>query len=304
MSDVIAYNARAAGKLEEVANILASQGADPFRVRAYRNAAETIRGLPRSLDEIVETEGSAGLDALPGVGQTLSRVIYQLVVTGKLPMRDRLRGTLEPTKILASVAGVGERTAELIHRELGIDTLEELEAAAYDGRLAKLRGIGQKRLAGIKDSLSARLGRLRRRTITGSKDEVPIEEILDVDREYREKCKAGDLPTIAPRRFNPRHERWLPVLHTTRGPRRYTALFSNTALAHELDRTRDWVVIYVETDHQERQFTVVTTQRGKFQGKRVVRGREAECCSYYLDGQRFRQEDVKTRLYEGRPPLS
>jgi putative hydrolase len=81
---------------------------------------------------------------------------------------------------------------------------------------------------------------------------------------------------IAPRRFNPSHIAWLPVLHTTRGRRHYTALFSNTALAHRLNRTHDWVVIYWDDGRGERQYTVVTAKGGSLEGRRVVRGREAE----------------------------
>ena len=69
---------------------------------------------------------------------------------------------------------------------------------------------------------------------------------------------------------------WLPVLHTTRGRRHYTALFSNTALAHRLARTDDWVVIYWDNGRGERQGTVVTADRGPLKGRRIVRGREAE----------------------------
>jgi putative hydrolase len=99
--------------------------------------------------------------------------------------------------------------------------------------------------------------------------------LLDVDREYREK--ADRLPRIAPRRFNPTGERWLPVLHTERGDWHFTALYSNTALAHRLGRTRDWVVVYFHADHEpEGQRTVVTETRGPFIGRRVVRGGEAE----------------------------
>ena len=102
--------------------------------------------------------------------------------------------------------------------------------------------------------------------------------LLDVDREYRAGAHTGALPTIAPRRFNPRNEAWLPVLHTRRGDWHFTALYSNTARAHELGRTRDWVVLYFhDEDHAERQRTVVTEQRGPLRGRRVVRGREKEC---------------------------
>jgi hypothetical protein len=65
-------------------------------------------------------------------------------------------------------------------------------------------------------------------------------------------------------------------------PWHFTALFSNTANAHQLSRTRDWVVVYFDSDHcGERQRTVVTEHRGRFSGHRVVRGREAECAAHY-----------------------
>jgi DNA polymerase (family X) len=98
-----------------------------------------------------------------------------------------------------------------------------------------------------------------------------------VDREYRQKAATGQLVKIAPRRFNPAHRAWLPILHTERGARHYTALFSNTARAHTLGRTDDWVVIYWDEDgHGERQCTVITAERGPLKGRRIVRGRESE----------------------------
>jgi hypothetical protein len=107
---------------------------------------------------------------------------------------------------------------------------------------------------------------------------------LDVDREYRQAAQAGSLPTIAPRRFNPGAKSWLPVLHTRRGDWQFTALFSNTARAHELGQVRDWVVLYCEdAQHAERQYTVVTSSRGPLAGRRVVRGREAECQVWYAN---------------------
>jgi putative hydrolase len=105
-----------------------------------------------------------------------------------------------------------------------------------------------------------------------------VDVLLDVDSEYRREAAAGRLPRIAPRRFNAGGEAWLPILHSQRGPWHFTALFSNTARAHQLGRTRDWVVLYFHTDHQaEGQRTVVTETQGPAAGRRVVRGREAEC---------------------------
>ncbi len=105
--------------------------------------------------------------------------------------------------------------------------------------------------------------------------------MLDVDREYREKAAAGVLKKITPRRFNSAREAWLPVLHTTRHQRHYTALFSNTAHAHELGKSRDWVVLFCDNDEAEHRFTVITSEFGRLQGQRIVAGREAECEGYY-----------------------
>jgi putative hydrolase len=104
-----------------------------------------------------------------------------------------------------------------------------------------------------------------------------VAELLDVDREYREKAAAGQLERIAPRRFNPTGEAWLPVLHTRRGTRRYTALFSNTARAHDAGTTRDWVVLYHDDGLGEGRHTVITAAFGPLRGRRVVAGRETEC---------------------------
>lgn len=121
-----------------------------------------------------------------------------------------------------------------------------------------------------------------------------ISEILDVDREYRERAAAGDLPRIAPHSFNPSGERWLPILHTRRGERHYTALYSNTAAAHQFRRTRDWVVLYFDGTPGERQCTVVTATKGPLARRRVVRGRESECVTHYRPTARTEARRVST----------
>jgi putative hydrolase len=89
------------------------------------------------------------------------------------------------------------------------------------------------------------------------------------------------LPTIAPRRFNPSGEAWLPILETSRGAWAYRVLYSNTPLAHQLGQTRDWVVVFFEDGAISGQRTVVTETRGSLRGRRVVRGREWECRRHY-----------------------
>jgi hypothetical protein len=103
--------------------------------------------------------------------------------------------------------------------------------------------------------------------------------LLSVDAEYRDKAKAGRLPVITPRRFSSNQ---LPILHTSRGEWQFTALYSNTPRAHDLGRTRDWVVIYYHHDHEpEAQCTVVTEHAGPLRGLRVIRGRECESGEAY-----------------------
>ncbi len=125
------------------------QGANPYRVRAYHCAATTRRWLGRPVTEMLQQEGMEGLRKLPGLGESLTRTIHDLVVTGRLSRLDRLRGEMDPVLRFASVPGIGTMLAEHLHGDLGIATLEELEAAAHDGRLAEIAGIGKSEQAAL-----------------------------------------------------------------------------------------------------------------------------------------------------------
>lgn len=276
-------NALIANRLEEVASLLEEQRANPYRARAYRNAAAAIRAQAGPVSALYRERGLAGLQELPGIGESLARSVRALLTTGRLPILERLRGASDPEALLMTVPGIGRKTAELLHEELGIDSLEALELAAHDGRLASLAGIGSKRLQGIRDLLAARLGRARAAAppAPSGRFEPDVAELLDVDREYRRRAEAGTLRRIAPRRMNPEGAAWLPVLHAERGERHYTALYSNTPRAHRLGRTGDWVVLYCDGGDGERQYTVVTAFQGPLEGRRVVRGREAACARHY-----------------------
>jgi putative hydrolase len=278
-------NARCADRLREVADLLEAQGANPFRVTAYRRAADTVLHLDEDIGSLVEREGLPGLDALPGIGRGIASALHEMVRTGSWMQLERLRGSVDPVQLLKTVPGLGHRLAERIHEELHVDTLEALELAAHDGRLESVPGVGARRATAIRASLQQMLSRSRpRRTpaAPGGTAAPSIGTLLAVDREYREKAAAGKLPTIAPRRFNPSGEAWLPVLHASREGWQYTALYSNTAQAHQLGRTRDWVVLYFYDDeHAEGQVTIVTETHGPLSGRRVVRGREAECRAHY-----------------------
>lgn len=275
-------NAAVGELLREMAMLLQAQGDDnSYRIAAYRRAADTIAALPDNVHDLFAREGLAGLDALPSIGPGIAAAIAEIVQTGRWSRLDRLRGSAGADALFRTIPGVGPQLALRLHDELGVDTLEALEVAAHDGRLERLGGIGARRAASIRAALTQMLDRaraLRRRHPPAVAPDVPpVAMLLDVDREYRERAEAGKLPTIAPRRFNPGNKAWLPVLHTRHGDWAFTALYSNTARAHELERVRDWVVIYAEDPgHHERQFTVVTALRGPRVGQRVVRGREHE----------------------------
>jgi putative hydrolase len=275
-------NQQIAMKLAQVADLLEQQGANPFRVTAYRRASETVSRLARDIGELLDTGGEADLVQLPGIGKGIASAIREMVATGRWAQLERWRGTLDPAHLFRTVPGIGPKLAEQIGEVLHIDTLEALEAAAYDGRLEQVPGIGARRIAGIRNSLASLLGKTRRRP-PGESAAVPgVGTLLEVDREYRDKAVRDRLPRIAPRRFNPQGEAWLPVLHTDHDGWHFTLMYSNTARAHQLQRTRDWVVVYCYDDHhQEDQYTVVTETRGPLAGQRMVRGREIECREYY-----------------------
>jgi Holliday junction resolvasome RuvABC DNA-binding subunit len=285
MSPSRAENQDIAQRLREGADLLEAQGANPFRVGAYRKAAEAIAAHPRELREIFEAEGLPGLDAIAHVGPGIAAAIAEMLVSGSWSQLDRLRGTIDAVRLFRTIPGVGAQLAERLHEALGADTLEALEVAGHEGRLADVPGVGPRRAAAIRDSLTAMLDRSRRRRrgpVSPAGVEPPVSVLLEVDRRYREEAGAGKLPTIAPKRFNPDGKAWLPVLHATVDDWHVTALYSNTARAHELGRVFDWVVIYFHRDAQpELQRTVVTETRGTLAGRRVVRGRETECRDWY-----------------------
>jgi DNA polymerase (family X) len=273
-------NERIASTFERVADLLEQQGASSFRVRAWRDGASAAREHVRELSDVFRDHGRVGLEAIPHIGHRLAAVIIELLRTGRSAALERLEG--DPVHALVSVPGIGPRLADRVHRELGIDTLEELEAAAHDGRLAAVPGFGPRRIAALRDMLAARLARPRRARGPEAPESArprqpPVTLLLEIDRTYREAVAAGRLPKIAPRRFNPTGEAWLPVMHADRDGWSFTAMFSNTELAHRLGRTDDWVIVYFHEPHgPEGQATIVTEQRGPLQGLRVVRGRELE----------------------------
>ena len=275
------FNTEMARQFRTAAALLRAQHADHRRISAYERGAEQLDQLTESAASIYRRQGLTGLIALPTIGRTLASAIADVVEFGHWRWLERLEGDGDPERILASIPTVGPSLAHRLHAELHVDTLDELERAVYDGRLGRMRGVGDKRWHAIRDALL-----VRRRAREVPTDAVGVDDhaahasaptvdvLLSIDAEYRTKADLNQLQTIAPRRFNPTQAHWLPVLHTEREDRHFTAMFSNTARAHQLGHIDDWVVISAD-GADDMSWTVVTDSNAGQAAHRVVRGETA-----------------------------
>jgi DNA polymerase (family 10) len=128
---------------EKVADLLEIEGANPFRVRAYRNAARVVTGLSQSLADLVAR--GEDLTRLAGVGQDLEGKITEIVQTGGLGLLRELEARTPPALAqLMNVAGLGPKRVHILHEKLGISTTEDLKAAAQGGKIKELKGFGPK----------------------------------------------------------------------------------------------------------------------------------------------------------------
>lgn len=137
------HNADIAGIFEEIADLLEIQGANPFRIRAYRNAARVIGELPQEVPRLLEKGDD--LMRLPGIGDDLAAKIKEIVTTGHCSLLDRLHTEL-PSAItdLLKIPGLGPKRVKTLYHDLDVQTLEQLHRAARDGRIRTLPGFGEK----------------------------------------------------------------------------------------------------------------------------------------------------------------
>jgi DNA polymerase (family 10) len=154
-------NLAVAAALEEIADRLEIQEANPFRVRAYRNAARTVQSLGRDVQEMA-ARGET-LEGTPGIGSDLAHKIAEIATRGSCAMLDRLRGEM-PAAIteLLQVPGLGPKRVRALWHELDVETPEQVLRAARDGRIRALHGFGEKMERGIENALAAHLTKERR----------------------------------------------------------------------------------------------------------------------------------------------
>lgn len=152
-------NAEIAAAFEQIADLLEFQGANPFRVRAYRTAARTIGELTEPIAELVKS-GSETLVELPGIGVDLAEKIITLVNTGTLPLLEELKAQVpESVLTLMRVPGLGPKRVSTLYKKLNVKTLEELREACLQHRVRELEGFGAKTeeniLKGIEAAIQA-----------------------------------------------------------------------------------------------------------------------------------------------------
>jgi DNA polymerase (family 10) len=200
-------NVAIARALAEVADVLEIQGADAFRIRAYRNAVRTVEVQTRPLARMV-AEGAA-LTALPAIGKEMAGHIRELVTTGTLSFRDRLLAEVPRTLLeLMRLPGVGPKKARKLWDELRIAGVDELEAAARDGRVAALAGFGEKTQAKILEGIEEHRRHASRlllseaeryvEPLVGYLGECPELERLEVAGSYRRRRETvGDVDLLA-----------------------------------------------------------------------------------------------------------
>jgi DNA polymerase (family 10) len=148
------HNADIAAIFEEIADLLEIQGENPFRIRAYRNAARQMEsmGVPAA-DMLAKGED---LTELPGIGDDLAAKIREIVETGKCRALEKLHRQLPPTLTeLLKIPGLGPKRVKTLYQQLKVNTLEQLKRAARGGKIHELPGFGDKTEAAIRDALAA-----------------------------------------------------------------------------------------------------------------------------------------------------
>jgi DNA polymerase (family 10) len=189
----------------EIGDLLEIKGENPFKIRAYRNAAETIAHTAERIADL----SSAERLAIQGIGKDLNAKITELIETGTIAYHQALLQEFPPTILdLLNLQGVGPKTVALLYRELNIRTLDDLEAAAREGRLRAIKGMGAKKESWILQALQERAHVAGRRLVAEAHDtaaaliaalraHAPDAEIRPVGSLRRGCETCGDLDILA-----------------------------------------------------------------------------------------------------------
>jgi DNA polymerase (family 10) len=200
-------NAAIAQAFDEIADLLEIQGENPFRIRAYRNAARTVTGLETEAAELVAR--GKDLAELPGIGQDLAAKIADLATTGTTALLDELHGQFPPAIVeLLRVPGLGPKRVALLHKKLGVEDMKGLKAAVERGKIATLEGFGPKLVAALTAAVAEKAPAARRYTLAEAAAEaeplaaylrkVPGVERVEIAGSYRRgRESVGDIDILA-----------------------------------------------------------------------------------------------------------
>lgn len=230
---------------DEIARLLEGRRSTDFRIAAYRRGAAILRELLCPIDRIYDDSGRAGLEEIPHFGRSLALSVEKFLQTGFMPTLELLRGDGSFLQFMQSVQKPRRTLVPEEFSGFNISRSTTIPARSNDSALPS------------------------------------VGDLFSIDAEYRQKAASDELVRIAPRQFNPTGAEWLPILHTRRAQWHYTAAFSNTARAHQEAKTHDWVIVHRDARGRSGQWTVITSQFGDLKGRRIVRGREAECQAFY-----------------------
>ncbi len=201
------HNADIAAIFDEMADLLEIEGANPFRVRAYRNAARTVQGLGRDAATLVEEQFD--LTRLPGIGKDLAAKIAEIVRTGRCAELSKLhKRTPAALSLLLKIPGLGPKRVSTLHKELGVNTPKQLQRALRQGRLRELTGFGEKIEQRILEAIEAQLQKKRRFTLaTAAEYAEPlvrylkkvkgVKDVVIAGSYRRAKETVGDLDIVA-----------------------------------------------------------------------------------------------------------
>src|SRR5579863_9266249 len=175
--------------LADIAVLLELKGENPFKSRAYVNAARALENLSEPLDKIIAEDRLADIQ---GIGEALQKKITELVTTGKLGYYEELKAATPPGLVaMLDIPGIGPKKIKAVHDELGVETVEQLEQACQDGRVAKLKGFGEKTAAKICEGIARRRAYASKHLLV---DALPLAEaLLDALRAHPDviRCSAA-----------------------------------------------------------------------------------------------------------------
>lgn len=200
------HNSEIADSFERLADLLEIENANPFRVRAYRNAARTVRGYPRGMSDLLED--GENLSELPDIGKDLAEKIQGMVETGKLPLLEEVESRTPPAlSELMKIEGLGAIRVKTLYKKLKVKSLDDLKTAAQDGKIRGVSGFGEKSEEKIRKHIERYAGGQERTKLMDAEDIAKplveylkkaegIKDIIIAGSYRRRKETVGDLDIL------------------------------------------------------------------------------------------------------------